>query len=66
VSGPRPRLLVFVISYFAESTLRKVLERIPGQIFEDFDAEVLVVDDASTDRTFEIGTTTGWPIRTSQ
>ncbi|MBK6688889.1 MAG: glycosyltransferase [Deltaproteobacteria bacterium] len=55
MSGPRPRLLVFVISYFAESTLRKVLERIPGQIFEDFDAEVLVVDDASTDRTFEIG-----------
>ena len=51
----RPRLLVFVISYFAETTLRKVLERIPKEIFEAFDAEILIVDDASTDRTFEIG-----------
>ncbi len=51
----KPRLLVFVISYFAESTLKTVLDRIPKKIFEDYDAEVLIVDDASTDRTFEIG-----------
>ena len=49
------RLLVFVIAYFAESTLRRVLERIPDSIFTDFDCEVLVVDDASEDRTFAIG-----------
>lgn len=52
---PRFRLLVFVVAYYAESTLTGVLERIPRQVFEDFECEVLVVDDGSRDRTFEIG-----------
>jgi glycosyltransferase involved in cell wall biosynthesis len=51
----KPRLLVFVIAYHAESTLKRVLERIPSSIFSDLDCEILVVDDASVDRTFEIG-----------
>jgi glycosyltransferase involved in cell wall biosynthesis len=51
----KPRLLVFVIAYYAESTLTAVLERIPASIFRDYDCEVLVVDDASGDRTNEIG-----------
>lgn len=51
----KQRLLVFVIAYYAESTLRSVLERIPRQIFKDFDCEILIVDDASEDRTFDIG-----------
>ncbi|WP_394824004.1 glycosyltransferase [Pendulispora albinea] len=51
----RPRLLIFVIAYHAESTLRQVLERVPRAIFDEYACEVLVVDDASTDRTFEIG-----------
>jgi glycosyltransferase involved in cell wall biosynthesis/2-polyprenyl-3-methyl-5-hydroxy-6-metoxy-1,4-benzoquinol methylase len=51
----KPRLLIFVIAYYAESTLKKVLERIPAVIFQDYDCEVLVVDDASEDRTFAIG-----------
>ena len=51
----RPRLLVFVIAYHAETTLSAVLERIPRLVLETWDAEVLVVDDASTDRTFDIG-----------
>jgi len=51
----RPRLLVFVIAYYAEDTLKAVLERIPRAIFETHDCEILVVDDASTDRTHEIG-----------
>ncbi|MDP9000425.1 MAG: bifunctional glycosyltransferase/class I SAM-dependent methyltransferase [Myxococcota bacterium] len=54
-SNPMPRLLVFVIAYYAESTLRSVLERIPSLIFEEYDVEVLVIDDGSVDRTFEIG-----------
>jgi glycosyltransferase involved in cell wall biosynthesis len=54
-SNARPRLLIFVIAYYAESTLRWVLDRIPVAIFEQFDCEVLVVDDASQDKTFEIG-----------
>jgi glycosyltransferase involved in cell wall biosynthesis len=50
-----PRLLIVVIAYHAESTLRSVLERIPASIFAEYDCEVLVVDDASEDRTFQIG-----------
>ncbi|MEO8875239.1 MAG: bifunctional glycosyltransferase/class I SAM-dependent methyltransferase [Polyangiaceae bacterium] len=49
------RLLIFVIAYKAETTLKWVLERIPKSIFEEYACEILVVDDASTDRTFEIG-----------
>src|SRR5215471_21548036 len=51
----RRKLLIFVIAYYAESTLRRVLERIPSSIFERYDCEVLVVDDGSEDRTFAIG-----------
>jgi len=51
----KPRLLIFVIAYHAESTLRAVLERIPSSVFETYDCQILVVDDASEDRTFEIG-----------
>ena len=54
-AAPRPRLLVFVIAYYAEASLERVLDRIPRSIFVDFAAEILVVDDASNDRTFEIG-----------
>jgi glycosyltransferase involved in cell wall biosynthesis len=49
------RLLIFVIAYCAEETLTSVLERIPRSIFDDYDCSVLVVDDASGDRTYEIG-----------
>jgi glycosyltransferase involved in cell wall biosynthesis len=50
-----PRLLIFVIAYHAEGTLSRVLDRIPRAIFDDYNCEVLVIDDASADRTFEIG-----------
>jgi glycosyltransferase involved in cell wall biosynthesis len=49
------RVLVFVVAYYAETTLRSVLERIPRSVFTNFECEILVVDDASNDRTFEIG-----------
>ena len=52
-----PRILVFVIAYRAEKTLGRVLDRIPSFLFESYDCEVLVVDDASTDRTAAIGRT---------
>jgi glycosyltransferase involved in cell wall biosynthesis len=54
-SPQRGRLLVFVIAYHAEATLTAVLDRIPASVFQTWRAEVLVVDDASADRTFEIG-----------
>ncbi len=52
---PRPRLLVFVIAYAAEKTLKSVLSRIPSCLYDDYDCRILVVDDASQDRTFELG-----------
>jgi glycosyltransferase involved in cell wall biosynthesis len=55
VTAARPKLLIFVIAYYAEATLKSVLERIPASVFEDYDCHVLVVDDASDDRTFAIG-----------
>ncbi|MCA1662874.1 MAG: bifunctional glycosyltransferase/class I SAM-dependent methyltransferase [Myxococcales bacterium] len=51
----KPRLLIFVIAYYADRTLKEVLERIPAPLFDEYDCEVLVVDDASEDRTFAIG-----------
>src|SRR5262245_54511385 len=51
----RNRVLIFVVAYCAESTLKSVLERIPLVVFERYDCEILVVDDASEDRTFAIG-----------
>ncbi len=57
MTGParKPRLCIFVIAYYAEKTLSWVLGRIPEHIFTDFDCEILIVDDASEDRTFAIG-----------
>jgi len=52
---PRKRLLIFVVAYFAESTLEEVLERIPRELFSTYDCEILVIDDASEDRTLAIG-----------
>jgi glycosyltransferase involved in cell wall biosynthesis len=50
-----PRLLLFIVAYQAETTLKDVLDRVPRSIMESIDTEVLIVDDASDDRTFEIG-----------
>jgi glycosyltransferase involved in cell wall biosynthesis len=48
-------VLIFVVAYEAESTLAKVLDRIPESVFEHHNTEVLVIDDCSGDRTFEAG-----------
>jgi len=48
------RVLVFVVAYQAETTLAGVLRRIPP-LAADLDMEVLVIDDSSSDRTFEVG-----------
>jgi glycosyltransferase involved in cell wall biosynthesis len=51
-------VLIFVVAYEAASTLSRVLERIPASI-RDLDVEVLVIDDSSGDRTFEVGLLAG-------
>jgi glycosyltransferase involved in cell wall biosynthesis len=49
----RPRLLVLIVAYHAEATIRPTLERIPASLLDTFDVEVLVIDDSSADGTFE-------------
>jgi glycosyltransferase involved in cell wall biosynthesis len=51
----RPRLLIFIVAYQAERTIKNVLARIPRSLAEAYDTEVLVIDDASTDDTFHRG-----------
>jgi glycosyltransferase involved in cell wall biosynthesis len=49
----RPRLLLFIVAYHAEKTIERTLQRIPASLVQDYDVEVLVIDDGSTDRTFD-------------
>ena len=51
----RQRLLVFIVAYNAEKTIQQTLGRIPARLLHDYDVEVLVIDDSSTDRTFDRG-----------
>lgn len=46
---------MFVVAYEAESTLAAVLSRVPRSLASGIDLEVLVIDDSSSDRTFEVG-----------
>ena len=50
----RPRIGILVVAYNAESTLRRVLDRIPAEALEKVE-EIVVFDDASQDKTFEVG-----------
>jgi glycosyltransferase involved in cell wall biosynthesis len=51
----KPRLLIFIVAYQAQSTLALVLARIPASLNQHYEMEVLVIDDASQDQTFDIG-----------
>jgi glycosyltransferase involved in cell wall biosynthesis len=48
----KPRLLIFIVAYFAERTIDKVIKRIPTSLLDTYDAEILVIDDGSADATF--------------
>ena len=48
----KPRLLIFIVAYFAEATILEVLRRIPD--LDGYDVEVLLIDDCSTDQTFHL------------
>src|SRR5262245_39897264 len=54
-TAKKDRVLVFVVAYNAERTIESVLSRIPARLSEDYDVEILAIDDASGDCTFEIG-----------
>jgi glycosyltransferase involved in cell wall biosynthesis len=48
------RLLIFIVAYNADRTLEEVLDRIPESVWSH-GTRVLIIDDASQDRTFEVG-----------
>ncbi len=48
------RLLIFIVAYNAETTIEKVLARIPASL-KTSAVEVLIIDDSSQDKTFETG-----------
>ena len=50
------RVLVFIVAYNAEKTIKSVLSRIPAELRQP-NLEVLVIDDFSKDRTFQTGLT---------
>lgn len=48
----KPRALIFIVAYYAESTILEVLERIPA--LEGYETEVLIIDDCSGDATYAL------------
>jgi glycosyltransferase involved in cell wall biosynthesis len=48
------RLLIFIVAYNAETTIEKVLGRIPASLHSE-SVEVLIIDDFSRDNTFSNG-----------
>jgi glycosyltransferase involved in cell wall biosynthesis len=55
VAEMKPRLLIFIVAYNAERTIAHVLGRIPRELGEEYSVEILVIDDSSSDTTFESG-----------
>lgn len=49
----KPRVLVFIVAYNAEKTIARVVRRIPASLLDVYDVEVLIIDDASRDGTFD-------------
>jgi glycosyltransferase involved in cell wall biosynthesis len=54
-SPEKLRLLIFIVAYQAETTIRQVLRQIPGELDANYDVEILIIDDSSSDRTFHEG-----------
>jgi len=47
------KVLIFVVAYNAEKTIESVIDRIPKILFKSFNLEIIIIDDASNDSTFE-------------
>jgi glycosyltransferase involved in cell wall biosynthesis len=55
INNRKPRVLVFIVAYNAERTIREVVLRIPVELQNTYRVEVLIIDDSSADATFEKG-----------
>jgi glycosyltransferase involved in cell wall biosynthesis len=53
--GNKSRVLVFIVAYNAEKTIREVVFRIPASLLDTYEVDVLIIDDSSRDATFEKG-----------
>src|SRR5215471_6816674 len=47
------RVLIFIVAYHAETTIATVVRRIPANLLDFYDVDILIIDDASRDLTFE-------------
>ena len=50
----KTKLLIFIVAYNAEKTIESVIKRIPKSLFNKFNLEVIIIDDASQDSTSQI------------
>src|SRR5215471_17301953 len=48
----KKRVLVFVVAYNAEKTIAQVVRRIPVDLLDHYEVDILIIDDASRDETF--------------
>ena len=48
------KLLIFIVAYNHEKTIESVIKRIPKKLTNLYVLEILIIDDASSDKTFEI------------
>ena len=48
------RLLILIVAYKAEGTIRDVIKRIPVGLSNSFDTQILIIDDSSNDSTYAL------------
>jgi len=54
MSDAQPRVLVFIVSYFAEQHIASVLQRLPAHLKNNPKIHVLCIDDASSDESVKV------------
>ena len=47
----KPKILILIVAYNAERTIKNVLMRIPSDLLDEYETEVLIIDDKSSDDT---------------
>jgi glycosyltransferase involved in cell wall biosynthesis len=51
---PSLKLLIFVVAYNAEKTIKNLIHRIPSEIIRNHDSTLLIIDDCSNDKTEDL------------